>query len=397
MCADLSIFENDPVYRSFNKGILDLANYNGRQFALPQYLLPWGVFVNTTLAESNNIDVPRPEWTIEEYTQFVSHSSLDDKWYGAMDCPLDFLRTGSKGFAYNLTHRLESEPYVNLATDEFYNLMEYIPRWANHAVWPQNDLGNTPEGFMDENWWWSYRFFQQGRLLTLDGDPWMMGDQANPDPESTYYVSWDWDIYPRPSTPELGNTVGVVFDPFAIHNYFADPGVSEEAAYEKLQIAYEFAKFWCADTRSWKSRAEQMWKDGEALKTALNDSLPMVVGGAFNEQMDIWYSAAIHERFADRDKMPGFRYVLELWENGDIWDVSDKAYPWRYEREGSVEDILYEYSNSWNPDVNGGARRTDANWLDNIKARMPDWNKEFNDRWAKAFVEIEDAIGKYYN
>ncbi|MDR0292840.1 MAG: hypothetical protein LBH95_01645 [Oscillospiraceae bacterium] len=396
MCADISIFENDPVYRSFNKSVLELANYGGRQFALPQFMQPWGVYVNKTLAESNNIDIPGPNWTIDEYTSFVSHSSPADWWYGAMDCPLDFLRTGSKGFAYSLTTRGDGDPYVNLATEEFYKLMEYVSKWSGHAVWPQNDLGNTPEGFMDEYWWWSYRFFQQGRLLTLDGDPWMMGDQANPDPESFYYVSWDWDIYPRPSTAELGNTVGVVFDPFAIHNYYADPGVSEEDAYAKLQIAYEFAKFWCADTRAWKARAEQMWTDQGAIKTALNDSLPMVVGKAFDEQMEIFYSTATHQRFADKAKMPGFQKVLELWENGDIWDVSDKAYPWRYESEGSVREILFEYLNSWDPDVNGGARRTDANWIDNIKARMPDWNREFNERWVNEFKAIDDALNKYY-
>ena len=25
--------------------------------------------------------------------------------------------------------------------------------------------------------------------------------------------------------------------------------------------------------------------------------------------------------------MPGWHYVLELWEKGQVWDVTDKAYP----------------------------------------------------------------------
>jgi hypothetical protein len=391
MCADISVFANDPVYQTFNEGVMAMMNYGGRQFALPQYLLPWGVYVNRSLADANNIDVPDPDWNLDTYTAFVSHSAPADGWYGAMDCPLDFLRTGSKDFAWNLVHRQAGDPYVNLASDGFLKLMEYIPRWANHAVWPQNDLGNTPEGFMDEHWWWGFRFFQMGKLLTLDGDPWMMGDLAHPNPEHSLTAAMaDWDIYPRPATPELGNTVGVVLDPFAIHNYYADPGVSEEEAYQKLQIAYEFAKFWCADTRAIQARADQMFLADGVLKPALNDSLPLVTGDAFAEQMQIWYSTQTHQRFGDADKMPGFQKILELWEKGDIWDVSDKAYPWRYEAEGSTQEILFEYFNSWNPDISG-ARRTEANWLDNVKARMPDWNALFNTRFAGVLANI-DAI-----
>jgi len=396
MCADISVFENDPVYRSFNKGVLMLSNINGKQFALPKYLLPWGIYVNKSLAEANNIDVPGPDWTIDQYTEFVTHSDPSAPWYGAMDAPLNLFQTGSKDFSYNLTHRTDGS-YVNLASDSFLRLLEYIPRWASHAVWPQNDLGNTPEGFMDENWWWGARFFQQNRLLTLGDDPWMMGDIAHPDPE--FYLSAtmaDWDIYPRPSTSELGNTVGVVFDPLAIHNFSADPNLSEEEAYSKLQLAYEFAKFWCADTRAWRARAEQLWLDGDSLNTAMDDSLPMVTGAAFNEQMQIWYSSLTHQRFADKNKMPGWHRIIELWEGGQIWDISDKAYPWRFERDGSIHDILEEYFNCWNPEI-VGASRTDANWLDQMKALLPDWNRTFNERFAAEFATLENSINRYYS
>jgi hypothetical protein len=397
--ADISVFENDPVYRSFNKSVLMMTNYNGRQFALPQYLLPWGIYVNKTLADNNNINIPDPDWTIDEYTRFVSNSDPEAPWFGAMDAERGILMTSSKGFAYNLVNRKPGDPFVMLDTPEFYKLMEYIPGWANHAAYPQNDLGNVPEGFMGEHWWWPYRFFQQGKLLTLAGDPWMMGDQANPNPESTFYVSWDWDIYPRPSTAELGNTVGVVLDPFGIHNfqaYVTAGTMTQEEADLRLKVCYELLKFWCADSRSWQARADQMWLDGTALKTSLNDSLPLVTGAKFNEQMEIWYSTETHKRFADKSKMPGFHAILELWEDGQIWDVSDKAYAWTYEAEGSSRLILHEYDRSWDIDI-VGATRTDANWLDNVKARMPDWNRQFNERWAKVYAELDDAIERYYS
>jgi hypothetical protein len=189
-----------------------------------------------------------------------------------------------------------------------------------------------------------------------------------------------------------------------IHNYHAyvDAGqLTEEEADMKLKMAWEFAKFFSGDTRAWRAAAEQMFSDVNddgtvVFKTSLNDSLPLVVGRAFHEQMEIWYSTETHARYKDNPNMPGWKAVLELWEAGQVWDYSDKAYPRFYEYDGSSREILFEWHNSWNPDVNGGVRRTDANWLDTIKARMPDWNREFNERFERVFNETDDAIARFY-
>jgi hypothetical protein len=397
MIADISIFANDPMYQSFNPSVMAMMNIGGRQFGLPQYLLPWGVYVNYSLADANNIDIPPVDWTIDEYTAFTANHRPDE-WYGAMDAELLLIRTGTKDFVYNLANRAPDDHFVDFNSDAMRSLLEYIPMWANNAVHPQNDLGRVAPEFMDENWWWSYRFFQAGKLLTLAQDPWMMGDLANPT-EGHWGAAMfgEWDIFPRPSTPFAGNTVGVVLDPFVIHNYAMDDGDPElsDEEFNKLHIAYTFAKFWCGDTAAWQARADQMFNDDGTLKTALNDSLPLVTGEEFDSQMEIWYSTLTHQRFACRDTMPGFHYVLELWQDGQIWDVSDKSYPWTYEFEGSMRNITYEWDNSWNPDVTGAAR-TDANWLDQIYARLPGWNEQFNQRWADKFISVEEALERYY-
>ena len=401
LVADISIFENDPVYRSFNKGIMDMMNYNGRQFGLPQYIVPWGIFVNRTLAEQNNIDIPDPDWTLEEYTRFISNS-VPNEWYGAPDAEIISINTMAKGFAYQMLNRGPGDPFVIFDSPEFYAILEHIPRWANHAVWPQADIENVDEGFMD--WWWSPRWFQTGKTLTLAGDPWFMGDFAHPDPNHWFHVAFDFDIYPRPSTADVPSHVGLVLDPMVIHNYHAyvDAGqLTEEEADMKLKMAWEFAKFFSADTRAWQAAADQMFSDVNddgtvVFKTSLNDSMPLVVGRAFHDQMEIWYSTETHARYKNNPNMPGWQAVLELWEAGQVWDYSDKAYPRFFEYDGSSREILFEWHNSWNPDVNGGVRRTDANWLDTIKARMPDWNREINERFERVFAETDDAIARFY-
>lgn len=60
LVADLSVFADDVLYQSFNKAVMATMSYYGFQAALPQFIQPWGVFVNKELAETNNIEVPSP-------------------------------------------------------------------------------------------------------------------------------------------------------------------------------------------------------------------------------------------------------------------------------------------------------------------------------------------------
>ena len=39
-----------------------------------------GVYVNKTLANDHNIDIPDPDWTIEEYTDFVLQGNRETFW-----------------------------------------------------------------------------------------------------------------------------------------------------------------------------------------------------------------------------------------------------------------------------------------------------------------------------
>jgi ABC-type glycerol-3-phosphate transport system substrate-binding protein len=400
LIADLSVFANDPMYRSFNPSVLKLMSIDGRLFALPQYLIPWGVFVNKSLARTNRINVPDPDWTIAEFTRFVSNSRPNE-FYGIMgDHSVDanLIKTGTQDFTYRLLNRRPGDPYVNINSDATRNLLRFFNQWTTHAVWPNNDQGKISDIFMDSHWWWSYKFFIEGKLLALTGDPWMMGDAAHPDPNHWGSVkAADWDIYPRPSTDYVGNTIGIVLDPFVIRNYAMDDGnpALSDREFDKLQIAWEFLKFWCGDSRAMEARTRQQFRDGDTLKSCLNDSLPMVTGPEFRRQMEIWYMPDMHKRFADRNKMPGFHKVLDIWEKGQFWDVSESAYPWYYDFEGTRRAIPYEWENAWNAEI-AGAERFDANWLDRVYTRLADWNTAMNRRWETENRKVQDALNRFY-
>lgn len=397
LVADLSVFKDDPTYQSFNKSIMNMMNYYGFQAGLPQFIQPWGVYVNKGLAEQNNIDVPPVNWTIDQYTTFATSGDNKNFW-GAMDIPMSFINTGTKAVNYQLANYSGSGEHINLNSEEVTNLLSYIPKWAKSAIWTQNDVGGVPTEIMEANGWWSYNFFINNYCLTNDGDPWMMGDAANPTEGHWGTVkSSDWDIYPRPSTEYQENTIGIVLDPMAIHNYAMDDGNPEwsEEEQQKLKVAYTFGAFWAGSTEGMQARAEQKFTDKGVEKTSLNDSFPLVTGKEFDKQMEIWYSTTTHERFGDKNKMPGFQKVVELWEKGQFWDVSDKSHTYYVQEDGAQKACMYEWLNVYNKDISG-ALRTDANWLDQVKAKLPDWNSTINARFVEAENQLKEGLKNYY-
>lgn len=392
LAADLSVFADDPVYQSFNPAIMNMMNYYGMQAGLPQYMVPHGVFVNKDLAEQNNIDVPDPDWTIDDYTLFISQSDNVTFW-GAMDIPRPWVDTGTKDITYMMTNYTGEGDHVNLDSDAVKELLSLIPKWAENTVWTQNDVGAVPQEIMDENGWSGHWFFSNGYILTWDGDPWNIGVYANSEPQEGQ-AAFQMDVYPRPATDYVGNTVGMVLDPLAVHNYAMDDGNPELSGSEeeKLKLAYTFAAYWVGSTEAAQARVDQQFLSGGILRTAANDSIPFVTGEEFDRQMEIWYSLPTHTRCKD---MPGWKKCMELWEAGQIWDAPEKTYPSRILEDGAVkmcmDEWLYYYA-----DDKMTAKRASDGWLDEIKSKLPEWNRLANQRFAEAEQQLKDALKDFY-
>ena len=398
LVADLSVFSDDPLYKSFNSSLMNMMNYYGFQGAIPQYSLPWGVWVNKSLAEDNNLDVPDPDWTIDEFTSFVKQADMKN-FYGMMDTTLKFMETGTNSVRKSLAEYDGTQSFVDLGSDEVKALMDYMPIWAKYSVWPQKDLGNISQEVMDEYWNWGWKFFIENKLLVYPDDPWFMGEAGHPDEAYPNRIkASDWDIYPRPSTDYVDNTVGVVADPMSVYNACMNDGNSEcsEEESQQIQLGYTFASFWAGDTRAWEARANQPYSNEGVLISSLSDSFPLVTGDEFNKQMDIWYSTEGHRVYADASLKPGFHKVLEIWESGNIWDVSDKTTPWHYDQEGELRPNLYEFENYWNSDI-VGATRTDSNWSDLVKSKLADWSELSNKRFEESYESLRQGLKTYYH
>lgn len=309
--ADISRFEDDPLYQALNPGVMKMMNYYGFQAGLPQYILPWGLFVNKALADRNGIETPGYNWTIEEYTEFTSNFSNDpaNQFYGADDTPQRFINTGVDTMWKSLLNYSGGNTFLDMNSAQVRSLIPYIAEWTIGSYQGQWNIENqtTPDGTgpvatLGSLVGWGYNRFRLGYLLTLEYDPWMMGDCAETNPNWWAVCnSPDWDIYPRPSTPYVDNHIGLVLDPMAVYNFCLDDGDLACTAEEelKIQLAYTFAIFWAADSRSFEARANQLFFDtgSQGYSSALNDSIPVVQGQMFEDQMAYWYTPTKHQRF----------------------------------------------------------------------------------------------------
>lgn len=389
VAADLSVFKDDPIYKTLNPTLMQAMNYKGVQAAFPS-VIPWGVFVNRSLAEANNLDVPPVNWTFDDYTAFVN-SADNTTFYGAVNTPTGFVDPATKDLTYQLMNRKDGEDYFKVNSLAVRELLAYVPKWANSAINPLYAQGKITDAFMEENWSWSHAFFYNNKVLTNDYDPWMMGD-------SNLSKVADWDIYPIPAA-KAGekNSASICLDAVVVYNYALDDGdpALSDAEYEKMKIAYEFTKFYVADSRAKQALVDTKFAVAETgeLVSSQGDNLPIVTGEEFDKQMDIWFQSATHQVLKDPAKKPGFAEVLKIFKSGEVY--GSMSIPQSYSVEGQTMSV---YNDWWNltAEAFAGAKVSDPNWLDNIYAKLPAMQDDFNKNFALAEKDLKENLKKFY-
>lgn len=407
--ADLSRYENEPTYKKLNDSLLSMCNFYGFQGALPQYAIPWGVYVNRELAENYKIPAPEVNWNWDEYTEFVSNKE-DYTFYGSLDASMTMLKGAY--IETQLQNFEGGDTYVNFATDDFKAALPNLVEQASYSF--KNATGDwTDPGILDYTARlgnYEYYYFSKGGLLSLDQHPWMFV-YGNTDGGASEVLSADWDYYPRPALLDtdgeviIDNHVGVVLDPISIYNYCADDGnnTCSEAELKKMDIAYTFTSFWLTSTDAWEAASRQQYSDaldenGDYIYVyATPQSFPLIDAGEdFDRQMEIWYSTPGHMEFSDSDAFPGFAEVARLWGDGKIYGVSDKAFPREYSNEGGeTVQILHEIDNFGVESV-VGVTIDSPNWYSTYTAFLEEYNDTINVRYEQAFGLIRESLITYY-
>lgn len=415
--GDLSVFEEDPDYQELNPDLMNLMNYYGFQAGLPQYAIPWGIYVNRELATSNNIPAPLTDWTWDEYTDFVSAAEQKcavGEFCGAYDASMMAPRGAFIERQLQVVEK-GSDYQVNFANSDFVYAISKLPAQSKASAMGVLsgivDTDPVAKAYMDKGGYWGYNYFKDNLVLTYDGDPWMLFESTVPGAVN-FVNSGDWDIYPRPAFENedgefvVENHVGVCLDPLAVYNYALDDGNPElsDAEYEKMKIAWTFAKFWVGDTRAWEAKADSYYTatnatTGELYEVpAINDTFPAIKQGPeFDKQMEVWYSTDNHKAYANKEKFKGFAKVVELWSEGNIYGISDKAFPRYYYLEGDATayPILEKIDGFGNAEL-VGVDISDPSWLSTYSALLRSFNFEINGWYNQAFTTLKETLKTYY-
>lgn len=403
LVADLSGYKDDAAYKSYNETLMAQLNYYGFQAGLPSYSIPWGIWVNKALATDNNIEVPDPDWDIDDFTDFITQADCKNFWglktsttdsaghdgHGS----LDLINMG----VTTINQQISESNSIDLASDEVSSLLKYINKWASVSIDSAEGAGQLTKEIAKENKGYTWYYFCNNRALVNMEDPWYLTTAADESAKAsnTYVNSSDWDFYPFPSTDYVDNTIRLVMDPICLHNYALDDGNNEMSKDEqaKLDVTYAFATYWTASTEARQAIKDQKWTDnGEAKDTAASDSFPVVNGEAYDAQMEIWNSIESHKCYADKE---GFQKVVELFKNGNTKDYVDKCWYKKVSENGESKYTLFEWINCGSEDV-AGAWATDKNWVDVVKSKLSDWNETINKRIQTATEQLQKAMKDYY-
>ena len=413
--VDLSILSNDPDYQKINPNLLSLTNYYGFQAALPEYAIPWGIYVNRALAKENNITAPATDWTWDDYTDFVAAAKPFceiGQFCGAYDAEIMIPRGAFIEKQLQDTP-LGSKYHVNVATKEFESILDSLPIQSGASA--LGVLSGSDEdyatAYMAAGGYWSYNYFKDNMLLTLAEEPWMLFE-SNVEGATNQVHSNDWDIYPRPAFLDeegeviVDNHVGVVLDPLGIYNYAQDDGnpSMSKTEYEKLKVAWTFTKFWLIDNRGWDAKQNSYYQAINPATSqryeapAVNDSFPIVKQGEeFNHQMDVWFSSLNHEAYADTTKFPGFKFVQDLWAAGNIYGISDKAFPRYYHLPGDSTDYsILEKIDGFGSESLIGVTIDDPAWKSTYTALLRQIDNEINGHYDQAFEELKNTMKTRY-
>jgi len=282
--ADLSMFQDDVEYMKWNQSLAKAANYGGFQAALPNKYFTSGVYINKTLLEQNNIDMPPLDWSVADFTAIVK----------------DLAATGAdlRGCGWPLWNSIFATPdgiFRALRDGKDYDFGSAENIALQTARIEQFKYSNDYLKGVDSKDYW----FDSGKIGLQDDMTWGVGAYAALNEGKG--LTFEWDFYPLPSLEPGGKQYQLAVSDFVSVANIAmtdkDRAVSQ-AEKDKLTACYVLLKYLSIN------------EDGYMQALALGfNSLPV-----FESESAV---TAFKATFKIPGK-PGYSKVLEMMNDTDL-------------------------------------------------------------------------------
>lgn len=352
--ADLSIFQDDVDFDKWNPSLMEMANYGGMQAAVPNKYFTSGVYINKSLLEQNNIDMPSLSWSMEDMNSIIRDLAATGGdlrgcawpiWNGIFVTPSGMYRNIRDGKALDF-----SDP-ENIKIHEF-----------RHEQFPySNDYLKD----IDEKDYW----FDSGKVGIMDDMSWGVGWYAK-EVNDGEGLPFEWDFYPLPSLEPGGQQYQLAIADFiSVANIAMSDGNRDisDSEMEKLTASYVLLKYLCLDEESYL----------QTLELGFN-SLPV-----FESQTA---TAAFMEAYGIADKA-GFQKVLEMMNDPEAMVVEpNKFIP------GTGAAVWDNYFNL----VLTNEMMEGADYVANIQQKAADMNVQAAAAIADASAALQRALKDNY-
>lgn len=358
--ADISMFKDDVDYGKWNAALAKAANYAGFQAAMPNKYFTSGVYINKTLLEQNNIDMPALDWSVADFTAIAKDLAAVGGDFNAIGWPLwNSLVATPDGIARAIR---DGKPF-DFGTAENIKLQTARQeQWKISTDYLRNNGGKE-------------YYFETGKCGMTDDMNWGIGWYALTANEGKG-LPFDWDYYPLPSLDPGGKQYQLAISDFVSIANIAmsdnDRAVSD-AEKAKLTAAYVLLKYLCIDEEGYM----------EALALGFN-SLPV-----FESENAV---TAFKATFKIPGK-PGYSKVLEIMNDPDLMVVEPNKF---VPGTGDAYWSKY-YAPLLDLDADGKPWLSNAGFIANLQQKAADANTQAAQVIADASAALIKALKDNWN
>ncbi|MGM7702772.1 ABC transporter substrate-binding protein [Pseudalkalibacillus sp. Hm43] len=316
------------------ESILNTANYEGHQYAMPHSLHAIVMLLNTDLFEKENVQVPDSSWTLDDLRKAsVQLTNYNEHQFGFLN-PRAYREVLPVQFDNSLEWGTWDGEQYNFSSAAYVDSQNYI-----NTLWSEDKV--SPD---------FYEQAEREKWYGKDKDPWTLGKVG-----IRYDGTWgltgnkennkfNWTVLPIPGIE--GNRLPLVAD------YV---GISKSSKHK--EASYEFLK--------WLTLSKEGWFDRKDAGVPVARSIPLV-----NDE-EIWDAYLSDENVPEEMKE-----IIKEIPNGTVDPL--KAHPGYTEALNIIGPMNEKFDK-------GEAKPSDVG---------PEMEKKANATYEKAMEELEKAINK---
>jgi multiple sugar transport system substrate-binding protein len=358
--ADISMFKDDVDYGVWNAALVKAANYGGFQAAMPIKYFTSGVYINKTLLEQNNIDMPSLDWSVADFTQITKDLAAVGGDFRAIGWPLwNSLFCTPDGI----------DRAIREGKDYDFGTAENIAlQTARQEQWKYSNDHLKTVDTKDYG-------FDGGKVGMIDDMSWGIGWyalQAN----DNKGLPFEWDYYPLPSLEAGGKQYQLAVSDFlSISNIAMSDGdrAVSDTEKAKLTAAYVLMKYLTINEEGYM----------ESLALGFN-SLPVFQSDAAITAFKATYKIP---------GKPGYTKVLEMMNDPDLMVAEpNKFVP------GTSSAFWDKYYNVLlGNDADGKPWLDNAGFIANLQQKAGDANTQAKQAIADASAALIKALKDNWN